>query len=69
LGGTGFQPVLPDSHRLEAGATQKPTPLALSPDAFLRRHDAYSFFDAVGGLIRCGLTGTNVMDVRVVLVT
>ena len=34
---------------------------------FLRRHDAYPFFDAAGGLIRTGLTGTNVMDVRVIL--
>jgi hydroxypyruvate reductase/glycerate 2-kinase len=34
----------------------------------LARHDAYSFFDRAGGLIRSGLTGTNVMDVRVVLV-
>ncbi|MBY0456490.1 MAG: DUF4147 domain-containing protein [Gemmataceae bacterium] len=41
---------------------------SLSPDEFLRRHDAYPFFDRTGGLIRCGLTGTNVMDVRVVLV-
>lgn len=35
---------------------------------FLSRHDAYPFFDAMGGLIRTGLTGTNVTDVRVVLV-
>lgn len=34
----------------------------------LRRHDAYPLFDAVGGLIRTGLTHTNVMDVRVILV-
>ena len=34
----------------------------------LARHDAYPFFDAVGGLIRTGLTHTNVMDVRVILV-
>ena len=34
----------------------------------LRRHDAYTLFDRVGGLIRSGLTGTNVMDVRVILV-
>lgn len=34
----------------------------------LRRHDAYRFFDRAGGLIRCGLTGTNVMDVRVILI-
>jgi hydroxypyruvate reductase/glycerate 2-kinase len=31
-------------------------------------HDAYPLFDAVGGLIRTGLTHTNVMDVRVILV-
>ena len=35
----------------------------------LRRHDAYPFFEATGDLIRCGLTGTNAMDVRVILVT
>jgi glycerate-2-kinase len=34
----------------------------------LDRHDAYPFFDAVGGLVRTGLTHTNVMDVRVILV-
>jgi hydroxypyruvate reductase/glycerate 2-kinase len=34
----------------------------------LRRHDAYHLFDHVGGLIRSGLTGTNVMDVRVILI-
>jgi glycerate 2-kinase len=34
----------------------------------LDRHDAYPLFDAVGGLIRTGLTHTNVMDVRVILI-
>lgn len=44
--------------------------LALQLDAHdaLLRHDAYPYFDAVGGLIRTGLTGTNVMDVRVILI-
>ena len=42
--------------------------LGLSAADFLGRHDAYTFFDAVGGLVRTGLTQTNVMDVRVVLV-
>lgn len=37
-------------------------------EEFLRRHDAYRYFEQTGGLIKCGLTGTNVMDVRVVLV-
>lgn len=34
----------------------------------LVRHDAYPFFARAGGLVTCGLTGTNVMDVRVVLI-
>ncbi len=34
----------------------------------LSRHDAYHFFQSVGGLIQTGLTGTNVMDVRIVLI-
>jgi hydroxypyruvate reductase/glycerate 2-kinase len=37
--------------------------------AFLDRHDAYPFFAATGDLLHTGLTQTNVMDVRVILVT
>lgn len=40
----------------------------LDPVDALRRHDSYTFFDATGDLIRTGLTQTNVMDVRVLLV-
>ncbi len=39
----------------------------LDAKLYLRRHDAYPFFDATGDLIRTGLTQTNVMDVRVIL--
>ena len=39
----------------------------LNPADHLARHDAYPFFDACNGLIRTGLTNTNVMDVRVIL--
>ncbi len=42
--------------------------LGLSPAAFLDRHDAYHFFQATGDLLRTGLTQTNVMDVRVILI-
>jgi glycerate 2-kinase len=38
--------------------------LGLDPRTYLENNDAYSFFDAVGGLIRTGPTGTNVMDMR-----
>jgi hydroxypyruvate reductase/glycerate 2-kinase len=38
----------------------------LSAD-FLKRHDAYPFFEATNSLLKTGLTQTNVMDIRVVL--
>lgn len=34
---------------------------------YLRRHDAYTFFAATEGLFKTGLTNTNVMDLRVLL--
>lgn len=40
----------------------------LSPADYLRRNDAYSFFDAAGGLFRTGPTHTNVCDLRVLVV-
>jgi hydroxypyruvate reductase/glycerate 2-kinase len=52
----------------DAGTVHRAAARGLKPDSFLRAHDAYRFFDAAGGLIRSGLTGTNVMDVRVILV-
>lgn len=36
--------------------------------AFLANNDSYHFFEKVEGLIKTGPTGTNVMDVRVLLV-
>ncbi len=41
--------------------------LGLSAAAHLARNDSYSFFDKLGDLIRTGPTGTNVMDVHVML--
>ncbi|MBW2374240.1 MAG: glycerate kinase, partial [Deltaproteobacteria bacterium] len=34
--------------------------------AALDRNDSYGFFDAEGGLLRTGPTGTNVMDLALV---
>lgn len=41
----------------------------LDPRDYLRRNDAYHFFQAVDALIRTGPTHTNVCDVRVVTVS
>lgn len=35
---------------------------------YLERNDSYHFFDALGGLIKTGPTGTNVMDIRLMLI-
>lgn len=40
----------------------------LDAAAFLARNDSYRFFEPLGGLIRTGPTGTNVADVRIILV-
>jgi hydroxypyruvate reductase/glycerate 2-kinase len=51
--------------RLAARARRR----GLDPVRALEAHDAYPFFEAAGGLLRSGPTGTNVMDLRVLLVT
>lgn len=43
--------------------------LQLDPKPSLRRNDAYTFFDAVGGLLCTGPTHTNVCDLRVLTVS
>jgi len=42
--------------------------LGLSASDYLKRHDSYHFFERAGGLLKTGLTETNVMDVRLILV-
>ncbi|HAR94750.1 MAG TPA: glycerate kinase [Deltaproteobacteria bacterium] len=38
-------------------------------DIFLSNNDSYRFFDRVGGLVKTGPTGTNVMDLQISVVT
>ncbi len=40
----------------------------LNPADFLKNNDAYHFFQKTGDLVMTGPTGTNVMDLRIVLV-
>jgi glycerate-2-kinase len=53
---------------VDAGVAAEASRLGLSPADFLRRNDAYRFLEQTGGLVKTGPTGTNVCDVRVVLV-
>ena len=41
--------------------------LGLNAEEFLSRNDSYPFFDALGDLIKTGPTGTNVMDVHLLI--
>jgi hydroxypyruvate reductase/glycerate 2-kinase len=40
----------------------------LDPAAYLAENDSYNFFRQVGGLLITGPTGTNVMDVQIIIV-
>ncbi len=43
--------------------------LGLDPEKFLKNNDSYHFFDALSDLVITGPTRTNVMDIRIILVT
>ncbi len=51
-----------DGETLARGAALK-----LDADDYLKRNDSYHYLDAVGGLVRTGPTGTNVMDIQILL--
>jgi glycerate 2-kinase len=38
------------------------------PEFYLTRNDSYTFFEKAGGLIKTGPTGTNVMDIHLLLI-
>jgi glycerate-2-kinase len=40
----------------------------LGPEGFLRSNDSYNFFRKAGGLLITGPTGTNVMDLQILLI-
>ena len=63
-----------DGSEENAGATMTPAilqqgrDLGLKATDFLDRHDSYSFFQAVNGLVESGPTLTNVNDFRAILI-
>lgn len=52
----------------DASTLARAASLGLNGADFLKRNDAYHFFQATGDLLITGLTQTNVMDVRIILV-
>lgn len=53
---------------VDSGTIQKALTAGLNPADFLKNNDAYHFFQKTGDLLMTGPTGTNVMDLRIVLV-
>ena len=51
-----------------AGAIADESTPALNAREFLDNNDSYHFFEKLDALIKTGPTGTNVMDVRILLV-
>jgi hydroxypyruvate reductase/glycerate 2-kinase len=47
---------------------QRAAELGLRWQEYLRQHNSYHFWKQTGGLLVTGLTGTNVMDLRVLLI-
>ena len=41
----------------------------LPMDEYFSRNDSYTFFDSCGYLFKTGLTGTNVCDIQLILIT
>jgi hydroxypyruvate reductase len=54
---------------LDSDLVARARQLGLAPHPFLADHNSYPFFEATDGLLKSGPTGTNVMDVRVALVS
>lgn len=50
----------------DEGSLQRALAAGLDPQDFLRRNDAYPFFEKTGDLIRIGATGTNVCDLYMI---
>lgn len=63
-GPTDAAGAIADGHTIERGGK-----LGLRAAQFLARNDSYHFFEATGGLIKTGPTHTNVMDIRLMLIT
>ncbi len=53
----------------DAGTIIRARARGLDPRRFLAANDSYHFFEKLKGLVKTGPTGTNVGDVRVLLVS
>ena len=62
-GPTDAAGAIADPHTLERARQ-----LGLDTEKFIADNDSYSFFEATGDLVKTGPTGTNVMDIRMMVI-
>lgn len=53
---------------VDGKTTKEAKKAGIDPSAYLDNNDSYAFFKKAGGLITTGPTGTNVMDMQVIIV-
>jgi len=53
---------------VDGGTVKRAREKGLNPEDYLERNDSYSFFKETGELLITGPTGTNVMDLEIVLI-
>jgi glycerate-2-kinase len=54
---------------VDGATTQRAKEAGIEPAGYLQNNDSYTFFDLAGGLLKTGPTGTNVMDIDIVVLT
>ena len=52
---------------VDGGSVERAEALGINPRDYLENNDSYNFFKAAGGLFITGPTGTNVMDLQIIL--
>ena len=53
---------------VDGETVKKATMLGLDPEEYLNNNDSYNFFKKIDELFITGPTGTNVMDVQIVVI-
>jgi glycerate 2-kinase len=53
---------------VDGNTTAKAKAIDINPEEYLRNNDSYNFFKKTGELFITGPTGTNVMDIQIIIV-
>jgi glycerate-2-kinase len=54
---------------VDGGTAARASSLGLAPEEYFENNDSYHFFQKSGDILMTGATGTNVMDIQIILLT